>query len=78
MSIEESICVRDAVADLCDEQRTAVRLCFWEGLTMAEAALSLGVAKGTVHSRIAEAKKYIKKVLNETPPKVALIYEGRD
>ncbi len=48
--------VRDEVARLPDAERSAVVLCFLEGLTHEEAAARLGWPIGTVKGRLARAK----------------------
>lgn len=50
--------VRQAIERLPNEQRRAVELTFWQGMTNHEVAQALGVPEGTVKSRLrlAEAK----------------------
>ncbi|MGI3781023.1 MAG: RNA polymerase sigma factor [Janthinobacterium lividum] len=48
--------VRDAVRVLPDHQRVVVELVVWTGLSLAEAATALGVAEGTVKSRLSRAR----------------------
>ena len=48
--------VRRAVRVLPAHQRVVVELVVWSGLSMAEAAATLGVAEGTVKSRLSHAK----------------------
>jgi RNA polymerase sigma-70 factor (ECF subfamily) len=50
--------VRQAIDRLPSEQRRAVELTFWQGMTNHEVAQALGVPEGTVKSRLrlAEAK----------------------
>jgi RNA polymerase sigma factor (sigma-70 family) len=55
-AISES--VRAALARLPDDQRRAVELAFWQGMTHQEIARALGIPEGTVKSRLrlAQAK----------------------
>lgn len=48
--------VRDAVRVLPRHQRVVVELVVWSGLSLAETATALGVAEGTVKSRLSRAK----------------------
>ena len=48
--------VREAVRVLPTHQRVVVELVVWSGLSLAEAASALGVAEGTVKSRLSRAK----------------------
>jgi RNA polymerase sigma-70 factor (ECF subfamily) len=50
--------VHAALASLPDDQRQAVELAFWQGMTHQEIALVLGIPQGTVKSRLrlAQAK----------------------
>lgn len=56
--------VRRALAALPSGQREAVELVLWEGLTIAEAAHALGVAEGTVKSRVSRARKRLGEMLS--------------
>jgi RNA polymerase sigma factor (sigma-70 family) len=56
--------VRDAVAELPERYRLPVLLCFFEGLTHAEAAARLGWPVGTVAGRLARAKDRLGAALN--------------
>ena len=58
--------VREALADLPSGQREAIELVVWEGLGMAEAAAALGVAEGTVKSRVSRARKRLGEILSGT------------
>ncbi|AWM39645.1 ECF RNA polymerase sigma factor SigE [Gemmata obscuriglobus] len=51
--------VQEEVARLPESHRAPVLLCFFEGLTHAEAARRLGVPVGTVAGRIARAKEVL-------------------
>lgn len=55
--------VRDALAQLPAGQQAAVELVLWEGLTNAEAAQVLGVAEGTVKSRVSRARQRLGELL---------------
>jgi RNA polymerase sigma factor (sigma-70 family) len=48
--------VRQVLAGLSDNDRAVLELCGWAGLSAAEAAAVLGVAVGTVHSRLHRAR----------------------
>ncbi len=55
--------VRDAVAALPPEQRRALSLAFFQGLTHREIAESLGEPLGTVKSRVREAMRKLRTIL---------------
>lgn len=55
--------VRAAMAVLPAGQREAVELVLWEQLSTAEAAQVLGVAEGTVKSRVSRARKRLGELL---------------
>lgn len=55
--------VRHALSALPSGQQEAVELVLWEGLTIAEAAHALGVADGTVKSRVSRARKRLGELL---------------
>lgn len=50
--------VRDALRQLPEDQRRAVEMAFWQGMTHHEVAQALGIPEGTVKSRLrlAQAK----------------------
>jgi RNA polymerase sigma-70 factor (ECF subfamily) len=60
--------LRGALARLPPEQRAALELVFAHGLTTAEAAAVLGVAPGTVKSRLHRAKRALRAILENEEP----------
>ncbi len=52
--------------ELTERQRTAIELCFFQGLTVTKAAEIMGVHKSTVSRHVAGAKKRIEKSLRYT------------
>ena len=60
--------LRSALARLPAGQRTALELVFGHGLTMAEVAEVLGVAPGTVKSRLHRAKRALRAILENEEP----------
>ncbi len=60
--------LRRQVGRLPEEQRSALLLCSLEGLSYAEVADILGVAPGTVASRIARARDSLRASLDSSPP----------
>ncbi len=57
-------CIRSAMAQLSEDQRTLVMLVMVEGKSYREAAEKLGIPIGTVMSRIARARHTITQVVN--------------
>ena len=55
----------EAVLRLPEEQRAAVMLYYYEELSVAETAKTLGVAQGTVKSRLSRARERLRELLNE-------------
>jgi len=55
----------EEVARLPEKYRLPVQLSYWAGLTTAETALRLGVPKGTVLTRLAWARKRLRKCLTQ-------------
>jgi len=55
--------VRDAVAQLPRGQREALELVVWSELSVADAAAVLGVAEGTVKSRVSRARDALRGLL---------------
>ncbi len=65
--------VREALEALSESQRQVVELAFIEGLPYAEIAARLGVAEGTIKTRVARARARLRVVLGsnehtESPP----------
>jgi RNA polymerase sigma factor (sigma-70 family) len=58
-----------AVRDLPRNQREALALCVWSGVTYAEAAAVLGIAEASVRARVSKARTRLKGLLG--PPVVA-------
>lgn len=58
----------DAVLALPEEQRAAVVLFYYEDLTLAQIAKVLGVAQGTVKSRLSRARGRLRELLREEEP----------
>jgi RNA polymerase sigma factor (sigma-70 family) len=61
----------EEVARLPEKYRLPVQLCYWAGLTTAEAAVRLGVPKGTVLTRLVWARKRLHKCLTQRGVSVA-------
>ena len=57
--------VVEAVLALPAKYRTAVPLYYYEELSVAETAKTLGVAQGTVKSRLSRARERLRELLNE-------------
>jgi RNA polymerase sigma-70 factor (ECF subfamily) len=57
--------VADALAELSARHREVLGLCFFQGLSVADAAVRLGVAEGTVKSRTHYALRALRLVLEE-------------
>ena len=55
--------VQEEVRRLPERYRTAVVLCYWEGLTQEQAAAQIGCPLGTVRSRIARARQLLRRRL---------------
>lgn len=58
----------DAVLALPEEQRAAVVLFYYEDMTLAQIARVLGVAQGTVKSRLSRARGRLRELLREEEP----------
>jgi RNA polymerase sigma-70 factor (ECF subfamily) len=61
LALTDEICyaVNGAIGALCEEQRTAILLCEFEGLSYAEVASSMACPVGTVRSRVFRAREAI-------------------
>jgi RNA polymerase sigma-70 factor (ECF subfamily) len=57
-----------AVRRLPRGQQEAVALCLWAGLSYPEAAAALGVAEGTVRSRVSRARAQLSGLLADPEP----------
>lgn len=67
LSAGERLGVLEAVARLPDRQREVVTLRFFEGLSTAEAAGTLGTPEGTVKSNLSKAMDNLRRILGEPP-----------
>lgn len=59
--------VHRALAHLSPQQRAVVFLAYWEDLTPAEIATTLGVTDGSVRKQLARARAQLRHVLSDTP-----------
>ncbi|PXY29795.1 sigma-70 family RNA polymerase sigma factor [Prauserella flavalba] len=57
--------VADALGELSPRHREVLMLCFFQGMSVADAATQLGVAEGTVKSRTHYALRALRLVLEE-------------
>ncbi|MEU0536022.1 sigma-70 family RNA polymerase sigma factor [Amycolatopsis tolypomycina] len=57
--------VAEALAELSERHREVLLLCYFHGYSVADAALKLGVAEGTVKSRTHYALRALRLVLEE-------------
>ena len=62
----EEILVRQALQSLTDQEREILYLIDVFGLKYAEAAIVLGLAEGTIMSRVSRARKSLLKQVNKT------------
>ena len=62
---EMSAALRDALAQLPAEQRLALELAYFEGMTQSEIATKTGSPLGTVKTRIRSAMQSLKQIVNE-------------
>lgn len=60
--------VRQALSKLPAHERETVELVYWAELPVAEAAVVLGVAEGTVKSRLSRARRRLPALLDQTGP----------
>lgn len=58
----------DAVLRLPEDHRAVVTLFYYEDMPLAEIAKTLGVAQGTVKSRLSRARDRLKAILREEEP----------
>ncbi|MEM9755543.1 MAG: RNA polymerase sigma factor [Pseudomonadota bacterium] len=65
---EEAAHVRTCLGTLSDDHRTAIDLAFYEDMTYREIAAVLGVAEGTVKTRIFHAKRLLLRCLQRVLP----------
>ncbi|MBF6056357.1 hypothetical protein AF335_10380 [Streptomyces eurocidicus] len=59
---EQLAAAKNALGKLRRPEREVVTLCVWSGLSYAEAAEALGVAVGTVRSRLSRARERLRKL----------------
>jgi RNA polymerase sigma-70 factor (ECF subfamily) len=64
---EEALAVRKALDTLSPDQRRALELAYYEGLTQTEIAEQLGQPLGTIKTRIRTAMLRLRDVLGPTP-----------
>ncbi len=57
---EETATVAAAVAELPERQRIALSLCYWQGLSNAEAAETMGLSVGAIESLLVRARRTLK------------------
>ena len=65
-SSEDATRVRSALTYLSSEHRTALLLRFTDGLSYSEISAATGVSKGTVMSRLFNAKRKLRKVIEDS------------
>lgn len=62
---ERLAAIREAFGSLRRQEQEVFALCVWSGLDHAEAAQALGVAVGTVRSRLSRARRKLEKLAAE-------------
>lgn len=65
-----------ALAELSEEQRSVVEMAFVDGLAYGEIAERLGVAEGTVKTRVARARARLRAAMSRSEPGDALSEES--
>lgn len=60
--------LRDVLARLPTQEQRTIELVVWSGLSMAEAATAMGVAEGTVKSRLSRARGRLTQLLDTPIP----------
>ncbi|MEU9887851.1 RNA polymerase sigma factor [Sphaerisporangium sp. NPDC051011] len=72
--------VQEAYGSLRRSEREVFALCVWSGLDHAEAAEALGVAVGTVRSRLSRARKRLEKLVErpQQPSRTRQVNGDRD
>jgi RNA polymerase sigma-70 factor (ECF subfamily) len=68
---EEALAVRTAIGTLSEDQRRALELAYYEGLTQAEIAARLREPLGTIKTRIRTAMIRLREILGHAPPGTA-------
>jgi RNA polymerase sigma factor (sigma-70 family) len=66
-SRDQLVAVRAAVAGLPARERD-VLICIWSGLDSAAAAQALGVAEGTIRTRLSRARRRLRELLDDAGP----------
>lgn len=62
---DQSVALQNAIARLSWEQRVAIALRAWEGMSYDQIAIITGVPKGTVRSRLHSARQVLARVIRE-------------